>query len=447
MPTTLLTDLYELTMIQAAREAGTAQRRTVFEVFTRSLPPGRRYGVFTGIGRFLDELQDFHFGDAELAYLERTGRFSAELLEALSSYQFTGSISAYEEGEVFFPHSPVVRVEGTFEECVLLETLVLSILNHDSAISSVGSRMIEAAAGRPCIEMGSRRVHERAAVAAARAAAIVGFGSTSNLEAGRTYGIPVVGTSAHAFTLLFDSESEAFEAQVRTLGSGTSLLVDTFDIPAAIDEAVRIAGPGLGAVRIDSGDLGASARAVRAQLDALGATGTAITATSDLDEYRVFDLREAPVDGYGIGTRLVTGGDHPAQGFVYKMAERENSQGRMEPVAKKSTQKATIAGDKRAWRLLDGDGAATAELIAPRAESAELPAPLHGRELLQPLVEKGRVLDERGQWERIEAARAVHTRAVGELAARDPQIRTGQDGPVALEVLHSLEEALAHAAR
>ncbi len=438
--TSLKTDLYELTMIQAAREAGVADRRCVFEVFTRSLPEGRRYGAFAGVGRILDALENFRFDGADIEFLRSTGQFTKDLLTYLEGYRFEGSIDAYAEGEVFFPNSPVVRIEGTFEQCVLLETLVLSILNHDSAIASVGSRMIQAANGRPCIEMGSRRVHEDAAVAASRAAAIVGFASTSNLEAGRTYGIPTVGTSAHAFTLVFDSEAEAFRAQVHSLGAGTSLLVDTFDVREAIDAAVDIAGPALGAVRIDSGHLGETAREVREQLDELGATATKITATSDLDEYRVFDLREFPVDGYGIGTRLVTGGDHPAQGFVFKLVERENSSGTMEAVAKKSAQKATIAGSKRAYRVRDAEGAASAELVLADDAGEQPSDSLNARPLLTRLVENGKVLDARGQWERIEAARSVHERALEELALADPQIRTGQDGDVVLPVVHSLQE-------
>lgn len=438
--TSLYTDLYELTMIQAAREAGVADRRCVFEVFTRSLPDGRRYGAFAGIGRILDALENFRFDGADIEFLRSTGQFTDDLLTYLEGYRFEGSIEAYAEGEVFFPNSPVVRIEGTFEQSVLLETIVLSILNHDSAIASVGSRMIQAADGRPCIEMGSRRVHENAAVAASRAAAIVGFASTSNLEAGRTYGIPTVGTSAHAFTLVFDSEAEAFRAQVHSLGAGASLLVDTFDIREAIDAAVEIAGSDLGAVRIDSGHLGETAREVREQLDELGATRTKITATSDLDEYRVFDLREFPVDGYGIGTRLVTGGDHPAQGFVFKLVERENSSGAMEAVAKKSAQKATIAGSKRAYRVCDANGAARAELVLADDSGEQPSASLNARPLLTRLVENGEVLDSRSQWERIEKARRVHERALEELSLADSHIRTGQDGDVLLPVVHSLQE-------
>src|SRR5690606_15583465 len=166
--------------------------------------------------------------------------------------RFSGNVWGYGEGECFFPNSPVLVVEGTFAEAVLLETLVLSILNFDSAIASAASRMTVAAEGRPCIEMGSRRTHEWAAVAAARAAYIAGFTSTSNLEAGRTYGVPTRGTSAHAFTLLHDSERDAFTAQVTSLGKGTTLLVDTYDVAAAVALGVEIAGPELGAVRLDS---------------------------------------------------------------------------------------------------------------------------------------------------------------------------------------------------
>lgn len=441
MTTSLYTDLYELTMMQAARRAGTADRRCTFEVFTRSLPEGRRYGVFTGIGRVLDALADFRFDERDIDHLASLDLFDDDFLAFLADYRFTGSLSAYREGELFFPNSPVVRVDATFEQGVVLETLILSILNHDSAISSVGSRMKLAAAGRPLIEMGSRRVHEEAAVACARSAAIVGFGATSNIEAGRRYGIPTVGTSAHAFTLLFDSEADAFRAQIDSLGAGTSVLVDTYDIREAVRTAVEIAGRDLGAVRLDSGDLAAAAREVRAQLDELGATGTQITATSDLDEYRVFELREAPIDGYGIGTRLVTGGDHPAQGFVYKLVEREGEDGTMVPVAKKSADKATIAGRKRAYRVLGADGRATHELVLPHQSGAEedtliLPPGKQVRSLHVTLIDQGRCLDELGQQERIQRARQVHDAAIAEL---DDSVLSGQDGEVILPVVLSAD--------
>lgn len=361
--TALLTDRYELTMLQATLRDGTAQRLSTFELFARRLSGGRRYGVVAGIGRALDALADFRFGPDELAWLDEADVVNADTLAWLADYTFTGSIWGYPDGEVYFPHSPVMIVEGTFAECVVLETLLLSVVNHDSAIATAASRMITAAAGRPCIEMGSRRTHESSAVAAARAAYIAGFAATSNLEAGRTYGIPTTGTSAHSFTLLHDTEREAFEAQIRALGPGTTLLVDTYDVAEAIKTAVDLAGPDLGGVRLDSGDLVSLATTVRAQLDELGATKTRITVTSDLDEYAIAALAVAPVDGYGVGTSLVTGSGVPTSGFVYKLVSRADDDGVMVPVAKKSVDKVSVGGRKYAMRRRSKAGRAQAEVI------------------------------------------------------------------------------------
>lgn len=450
----LLTDLYELTMLEAAREAGTASRRCVFEVFTRSLPEGRRYGALAGTGRVLDAIADFRFDGADLRYLRKTGALREETLEHLSGYRFRGDVHGYAEGELYFPGSPVLRIEGTFENAVLLETVVLSILNHDSGVASAGSRMVTAARGRPCIEMGGRRVHEDGAIAAARAAYVVGFASTSNLAAGAHYRIPVAGTAAHAFTLLFDSEEEAFRAQLASQGTGTTVLVDTFDVEQAVRTAVELAGPGLGAVRLDSGDLGEQAGRVRALLDSLGATGTRITATGDLDEHRVEELRDAPLDGYGIGTRLVTGGGHPAPGFVFKLVEREGADGRMHPVGKKSPDKATLGASKAAYRMLVGDRA-HAELVLPgEAEVAEFERELTAeltsysaspewartslRPLQQPLVLGGEPVEALRAPARAEAARARHAASVAELGLRADD---GPDGPVAIPTLSDGVEA------
>ena len=243
-------------------------------------------------------------------------------------------------------------VESTFAEGVVLETLVLSILNHDTAIASAASRMTSAAGDRPCIEMGSRRTHEEAAVAAARAADIAGFATTSNLEAGRRYGVPTAGTAAHAFTLVHDYEREAFEAQVASLGPGTTLLVDTYDVPEGVRTAVAVAGTSLGAVRLDSGDLLVQAREVRALLDALGATATRIIVTSDLDEYAIAALAAAPVDAYGVGTQLVTGSGAPTASMVYKLVARSDDDGVMRPVEKRSASKTSVGGRKWALRRL-----------------------------------------------------------------------------------------------
>lgn len=268
---------------------------------------------------------------------------------------------------MYFPGSPVLRVEGTFAECVLLETVILSVLNHDSAIAAAASRMSSAAAGRPLIEMGARRTHELAAVAASRAAYIGGFTTTSDLAAGFRYDIPTTGTSAHAFTLLHDNERDAFEAQVAALGRGTTLLVDTYDVQEAVRTAVEVAGPELGAVRIDSGDLLLVAHRVRDQLDRLGARDTRIVVTSDLDEYAIASLAAAPVDAYGVGTQLVTGSGHPTCSMVYKLVARARSTepgAPLEPVAKKSLGgKTSLGGRKWAARRRDAEGVAEAEVV------------------------------------------------------------------------------------
>ena len=384
MTSALLTDRYELTMLDSAMRAGTHERPCVFETFARRLPGGRRYGVVAGTGRLLELIEQFRFGDAELDWLTSHNIVGDRAAEWLSNYRFSGNIWGYQEGELYFPGSPILRVEASFADAVILETLILSVLNYDSAVATAAARMVTAASGRPLAEMGSRRTGEHSAVAAARAAYIAGFSATSNLEAGRTWGVPTMGTAAHSFTLLHDSEEDAFRAQVASHGSSTTLLVDTYDVTAAVDLAVKVAGPGLGAVRIDSGDLPGQVAAVRHQLDALGATETTITVTNDLDEYTIAALRAAPVDSFGVGTSVVTGSGSPAAGMVYKLVARQTDAGEWVSVAKKSADKASLGGRKTAERTLNASGIATAETIrlAPGAESS-------ARQLVVPLMTQG----------------------------------------------------------
>ena len=424
--TALLTDHYELTMLEAALQAGTADRRSVFELFPRRLPEGRRYGVVAGVGRALDAIEDFRFDDEVLEVLRAGEVVDEPTLAWLADYRFSGDIWGYPEGEVYFPYSPLVIVESTFAEAVVLETVLLSIYNHDSAIASAASRMTMAAHGRPCIEMGARRTHEEAAVASARAAYVAGFEATSNLAARQRYGVPTAGTSAHSFTLLHDTEEDAFRAQVKALGKSTTLLVDTYDVTEAVRLAVEVAGPELGAVRLDSGDLGELALQVRAQLDELGAKDTRIVVTSDLDEYAIASLGAAPVDGYGVGTELVTGSGHPTCGFVYKLVSREGEDGEMVSVAKKSKDKMSIGGRKYALRRLSPRGVAEAEVIgigdAPANDGNDRP-------LLVPLVRGGEIVGR----EPLEAARARHLASREEL----PLIaRMLSKGETVLETLH-----------
>ncbi len=410
-------------MLQAALHSGAAHRRSVFEAFARRLPDGRRYGVVGGTGRLLEGLEHFRFGPEELNFLAQNNVVNDETLAWLADFKFSGDIYGYAEGELYFPNSPILTIESTFAEACILETYVLSVLNHDSAIASAASRMIGAAGNRPVIEMGSRRTHEESAVAASRAAVIAGFHSTSNLEAGIRYGVLTQGTAAHSFTLLHDSEEDAFRAQLGSMGVGTVLLVDTYDVEAAVRKAVAIAGPELGGVRLDSGDLLAQARDVRALLDSLGNTNTRITVTSDLDEYAIAALAAAPVDSYGVGTSLVTGSGAPTASMVYKLVSREGDDGEFVAVAKAAKNKASVGGKKFAYRRLDESGTATAELVGignnPDHDDND-------RELLSQFVTGGDLLPGWTGNEGVVRAAARHKASMAELPGAARRLQRGE---------------------
>jgi len=416
----LLTDRYELTMVDAALRDGTAHRESLFEAFARRLPDGRRYGIVAGTGRLLELIERFRFEDAELEWLAEHRVVRQETLDWLADYRFRGDVWGYREGEAYFPGSPLLTIQATFAEAVMLETVVLSTLNFDSSVASAAARMVSVALGRPIAEMGSRRTNERSAVAAARAAYIAGFDATSNLEAGRTWGIPTMGTAAHAFTLLHDTEEAAFRAQVAAFGPGTTLLIDTYDIATGVETAVRVAGTGLGAVRIDSGDLPSVAAAVRRQLDELGAVGTKITVTSDLDEFLIAALSGAPVDSYGVGTSVVTGSGSPAAGMVFKLVARRDDGGEWVSVAKSSTAKVSVGGRKNAARRLDSTRTAREEIVyvgdGPDGE-AEFEADSTLRPLMVQLMRAGR-------------ADAAYTGHAGVAAARAHRAQVMQELPI-----------------
>ena len=415
MSTALLTDRYELTMVQAALRSGKADRESVFEVFTRSLPPGRRYGVVAGTGRLLEAIKNFRFGASELEFLLSQDIVDQATADWLSNYKFSGSINGYREGELFFAGSPVLRVESSFAEAVLLETVILSILNYDSAVASAAARMRYAAGDRYLAEMGARRANEHAAVAAARAAYIVGFDASSNLEAGRSYGVPTMGTSAHSFTLLHDTESEAFKSQLDSMGTDTTLLVDTYDVEAAVREAVRLTDGKIAAVRLDSGDLTVAARKVRSLLDELGATETKIVVTSDLDEYTIAALAAAPVDRYGVGTSLVVGSGHPTVGFVYKLVSHFDGENWVD-VAKTSASKSNRAGKKFASRNVE-TGTARQELVG---------GPSQGRPLQVELVSQGEIDQAATGQKGVIQARNHHQEVLAELPESAFRLSNGE---------------------
>jgi len=414
--TALNTDRYELTMLQAALQSGKASRRCVFEVFTRQLPAGRRYGVVAGTGRVLAAIQDFRFDEKELEFLRANSVVDETTLSWLANYKFSGNVSGYREGELYFGHSPILTVEGSFAEAVILETVILSILNYDSAVASAAARMKSVSSGRRLIEMGSRRAHEAAAVAAARAAFVAGFDATSNLAAGAEYGIETTGTSAHAFTLLHDNEEQAFEAQIASMGTDTTLLVDTYDVKNAVETAVRLTDGKLRAVRLDSGDLATSAVEVRKQLDALGAAQTKITVTSDLDEYTIAALAIAPIDSYGVGTSLVTGSGYPTAGFVYKLVAHSDG-GEWVDVAKTSKLKTNRGGKKYASRVVE-NGVAKVEQISDHPQA--------GRALQVPLITNGQIATEYLGIQGASLAREHHKMAISELPAGALRLSRGE---------------------
>lgn len=421
--TGLLTDRYELTMLDSFVRDGSAGRPAVFEAFARRLPEGRRYGMLAGLGRLLEAIERFSYDADELAWLQEEGVIGAETARWLADFRFSGDVDGYREGDLYFPGSPILSVTGTLGECLVLETLVLSVLNHDTAIASAAARMVDAAQGRPIIEMGGRRTHEEAAVATARAAYLAGFATTSNLAAGRRYGVPTAGTAAHAFTLAHDTEADAFRSQVEALGVDTTLLVDTYDIADGIRTAVAVAGTDLGAVRIDSGDLAEESHKARQLLDGLGATSTRIVVTSDLDEFVITALADAPIDGYGVGTRVATGSGHPTASMVYKLvAIADGPDAPLRPVAKKSKDKGSVGGRKHPFREYDADGILVAEWFTAQ----DAPPPGSGARPAQiPLIRAGEVVHRPGLDE-------IRDFAAATLATLPSEARTVAAGPAYL---------------
>lgn len=432
----LFTDQYELTMLDGALASGLIDAKASFELFTRSLPNGYRYGIVGGTGRFLEELATFTFNEATLSWLAEQKIISANLRAYLSDYHFEGDVYGHREGEVFTEFCPILRIEGRFAD-IVLETLALSIFNFDSGVATKAMRVVRASKGRRLIEMGSRRANEYAAIAAARAAYIAGFDASSNLAAGWSYAIPTAGTAAHSFTLAHRTEREAFEAQVASQGPKTTLLVDTFDTADGTETAFEVAGPELGAVRIDSGDLVESSRRSRHFLDSHGATNTKITLTGDLNEFVIADVlaRGASVDTFGVGTSLVAGYMPP--GFVFKLVEIEDG-ATMRPVAKRSVGKISAGGAKDCRRLFE-DGVAVTELVVARG--ATVKDNLEGsRKVTHQLVDHGAVVVDTS----VEVARATALQAVGELAEAAFDLELS--GPVLVTKVIANDDATSRAA-
>jgi nicotinate phosphoribosyltransferase len=382
----LLTDLYQLTMLEAyqARDlAGPA----VFELYARRLPADRGFLMVAGLEQALDYLEALRFTPEAIDWLASTGRFSTQFLASLAEFRFTGSVWAVPEGTILFAGEPWLRVEAPLPEAQLVESRLINLMHLSTLIATKAARCVLAAADRPLFDFGMRRAHgAEAAVLAARVAMIAGFSGTATVEAGRRFQIPIVGTMAHAYVQAFGDERSAFLHYAQTFPGATTLLIDTYDTSRAAHIVAELVSQGVSvqAVRIDSGDLAVEAQRVRDILDAGGATEVGIVATGNLDEYAIEQLlrHRAPIDAFGVGTRLDTSSDAPTIDAVYKL---ESYAG--EPRRKRSVGKETWPGAKQIWRSYDSDGLISADCIALEHEFVANAVPL-----LQPVMRNGRRL-------------------------------------------------------
>jgi nicotinate phosphoribosyltransferase len=415
----LATDLYQLTMA-AGYHANGRHERASFEMFIRRLPVNRSYLVVAGLEQALSYLSNLNFNEDEIEYLQRLPVFThvaPEFFDYLRNFRFTGEVWAMPEGTVAVPGEPLLRVTAPLIEAQIVETFLLSTINFQTMIASKAARIVEAARGRGVIEFGARRAHGMAAgIYAARASFIGGCIGTSNVEAGYLFGIPVYGTAGHSWTLAFEKEMDAFRAYHQVFPESTTLLLDTYDTLQAARLATEF-GLKLRGVRLDSGDIGALAKQVRAILDEAGMTETRILASNDLDEFKIADLlfADAPVDLFGVGTELSTSRDAPALGGVYKLVEVEFPD-RIEPKMKLSREKATYPYRKQVWRSLDSGGNFAGDIIAMAAETAQ-----RGEPLLKAVMRDGELL------ESPPALSQVQQHAKQQLADLPPRYKTIRD--------------------
>jgi nicotinate phosphoribosyltransferase len=428
MTQALKTDLYQLTMAAAYFHRGFRDVRVTCEAFLRRLPPRRAFLVMAGVPRFVEFLHDLRFSDEDLAYLRSVPMLepalTPEFVDYLRHFRFTGDVWAAPEGTVVYANEPLVRVTAPIIEAQIVETYLLSVLNHAVKVASKTARVVLAAGKAQVIEFGTRRTHDEAAVDAARAAYVAGVAGTANVAAGMRHGVPVVGTAAHMFIMaharpeLSSSESEraSFASYLSVFPHNATLLVDTYDSERGIDNAIAVAGDKLGGIRLDSGDLLALSRSARAKLDAAGLRQAKIIASSGLDEHAVAALvaAAAPIDAYGVGENITEPVDAPITGVVYKLVYNHATK---IGVAKKSSGgKSTRPGVKQVWRLADHDQVGLAEEAGPPG----------GRALLEPVMEHGQPLP-------MPTLAAARARCAEDLAALPPRFREIPPNPIAAE--------------
>jgi nicotinate phosphoribosyltransferase len=383
----LLTDLYQLNMMQAYLDHGDT-KTAVFEFFVRKLPARRGFLMAAGLEQALDFLENLCFSSEDIHWLTQTGRFGKELLGHLARFRFTGDVHAMPEGTVFFADEPILRVTAPLPQAQLAESRLINILHFQSLIASKAARMLLAAPGKTLVDFGLRRAHGgEAGLMAARASYGAGFAGTATVLAGKCYGIPIFGTMAHSFIQAYDDETVAFENFARSRPDNLTLLIDTYDTPAAARKVVALAprlkadGITIRAVRIDSGDLIASSRDVRRIFDDGGLAAVNILASGGLDEDSIAEMLRAgaPIDGFGIGASLTTSSDAPALDCAYKLQEYAGLARR-----KQSVGKVTWPGRKQVWRRYGADGRMAGDLISLESDKGA------GEPLIQMVIEHGR---------------------------------------------------------
>jgi nicotinate phosphoribosyltransferase len=422
----LLTDLYQLTMLLAYRASG-MNDCAVFEFFVRKLPRGRNFLIAAGLEQVLEFLENLRFTEDELEWLRSARHFPGEFVDELRNLRFTGDVHAMPEGTIFFPHEPILRVTAPLPEAQLVETRIINLLQLQTIVASKAARCVLAAPDRLLVDFGLRRAHgAEAGLLAARAAYLAGFGGTATVLAGQHYGIPLYGTMAHSFIQAHADESVAFEHFARAQPDNTVLLVDTYDTEAGAEKVVALArklakeGIAIRAVRLDSGDLGEHARKVRRILDDAGLSGIRIFASGGLDERVLHDLLAAgaPIDGFGIGTSLVTSEDAPALDCAYKLEEYAGL-----PRRKRSEGKATWPGRKQVYRNYDGAGCMTGDVITLESDARP------GMPLLAQVMSGGRRLSPPARLEELrEQARTQMGRLPPSLRSLD------QSAPLPVEI-------------
>ncbi|MDO9017818.1 MAG: nicotinate phosphoribosyltransferase [Deltaproteobacteria bacterium] len=429
----LLTDRYELAMLGAYLREGIAERRGVFELSLRRLPPNRRFLLVAGVDRVVRYLRDLCFTDAEVDYLRAQPDLRDVMTDAMEGYlrtfRFRGDLDAIPEGALAFEAEPILRVTASLAEAQLLETFLLGVINTETRVASKAARLVLAAEGRPVFEFGARRVDPLTAPHAGRAAYIAGCAASSCEQAGLTFGVPVSGTIAHSYVLAHvdDGEEAAFLRFAESFPQGTTLLIDTYDARRGALRAAR-AGSAVRAVRIDSGDLLALGRDVRRILDAAGRPDIQLIASDDLDEQRIRSLlaEGAPYDAFGVGTAITLTPDAPSLGAIYKLVEIEDRRDVAVPVGKRSPGKPSSAGAKQVYRRLDERGAFVEDTVRLADESADPHPDPEAVALLVPVMRSGKLV--RDLPTPAEATREARERAACSLRSLPEALRDLDEG-------------------